>query len=264
LRHDADTRPCLYRIDAAYRAGFHAPAQAGLPFLDLAVPLMEGIQPQSDPTKPLQAELRLQVLASAVVAALAPPNQHPVAALLTTHSNPRSRAFAILAIGAGDPIRCWPIERYGEVGRELIARYNLDVVVLGGPSDQADADWLAALLPQERVRTVVGAPLAGLPSLVAEAALCVCNGSGISHLAAALGVPTVCVLSGASRMDVWHPAGARVVSMGGMTACQPCSLKHPADCPWEVACLLVISTTHVLDACEQLLATQSASRAVPP
>jgi ADP-heptose:LPS heptosyltransferase len=253
LRHDVDTRPCLYRIVAAHRAGFHAPAHAGLPSLDLALPMMEGALPNNDSTKPLQAELRLQVLASAVVAAFAVPDPHPANALLTTPSNLPTHPFAILAIGAGDPIRCWPIERYGDVGRELIARNNLDIVVLGGPSDQADADRLAALLPYERVRTVIGAPLAELPNLVARAALCVCNGSGISHLAAALDVPTVCVLSGASRMHVWHPAGANVVSIGGMTPCQPCGLKRPSDCPWDVACLMVVSTTHVLSVCEQLL-----------
>ena len=256
LRHDPDTRPCLYRIDATYRAGFHAPAHTGLPSLDLALPMTEGVLPSNDPTKPLQAELRLHVLAAAVVAAFAPPERHPVEALLTTHTAALGRSFAILAIGAGDPIRCWPIERYGEVGRELIARHDLEIVVLGGPSDQADADRLAALLPQERVRMVIGTPLADLPSLVAEATLCVCNGSGISHLAAALGVPTVSILSGTSSMHVWHPAGASVISIGGMTSCQPCSLKQPTDCPWDVACLMAVSTSHVLGACEQLLAPE--------
>jgi ADP-heptose:LPS heptosyltransferase len=254
LRHDADTRPCLYRIDAAFRAGFHAPALAGLPYLDLALPMTEGVLPSHDPTAPLQADLRLQVLTGAVVAAFAPPRLHPITGLLAARRIPPVRPFAILAIGAGDPIRYWPIERYGEVGRELVARHDLDIVVLGGSAEQTDAGRLVALLPRERVRTAIGMPLADLPTLVGDATLCICNGSGISHLAAALGVPTVCVLSGASRMHVWHPAGANVVSIGGMTPCQPCGLKQVADCPWDVACLMVVSTAHVLDACERLLA----------
>jgi ADP-heptose:LPS heptosyltransferase len=253
LRHDVDTRPCLYRIRAKYRAGFYAPAQEGWPHLDLILPLTEGVSAEGVPLKPLHADLRLQVLAGAVVSAFVAPRPHPAEALVVSHRGMGERAVAVLAIGAGDPIRCWPIERYGEVGRVLIARHGLDIVILGGLLDQADAAVLARLLPRDRVRIRLGEPLAALPQLMATAVLCVCNGSGMSHLAAALAVPTVCVLGGTTRMDVWHPAGPNVISIGGRTPCQPCGLKHACDCPWEVACLTSITTDHVVAACDRLL-----------
>jgi ADP-heptose:LPS heptosyltransferase len=202
----------------------------------------------------MRADLRLQLLAGAIIAAFSPPGPHPAEALLTSSPVATQRPFAVLALSAGDPIRYWPVERYGEVGRELIARHGLDIVVLGGTVEQEDAMRLAASLPQECVRTVIDKPLVDLPSLIAGAALCVCNGSGVSHLAASLGVPTVCILGGTTRMSVWRPAGTNVVSIGGMTACQPCHLKYASDCPWDVDCLTSVSAAHVLGTCNRLLA----------
>jgi ADP-heptose:LPS heptosyltransferase len=253
LRYDTDTRPCLYRVDTKHRAGFYAPPSEGLPYLDLVLPLTEGGLSERGPAEAMPAGLRLQLLAVAIIAAFSPPRRHPAEALLTASPRGVQRPFAVLALSAGDPIRCWPIERYGEVGRELIARHGLDIVVLGGAVEQEDAVQLAASLPQERVRTVIDKPLVDLPLLIANAALCVCNGSGVSHLAASLGVPTVCILSGAARMSVWRPVGPNAVSIGGMTSCQPCQLKYASDCPWGVDCLTAVSTAHVLDACDRLL-----------
>jgi ADP-heptose:LPS heptosyltransferase len=253
LRHDADTRPCLYRVRAKFRAGFQAPPVPGEPYLDLLLPISEAIPVADGLAHSLHADLRLQVLASAVVSAFAPPRPHPARALLPSCIEPGLPRFAVLAVGAGDPIRCWPIEHYGEVGRALIAQYGMDVVVIGSRNEAADVMRLAGLMPSAHVRSMIGAPLAELPALLAGAALCVCNGSGVSHLAAALGVPTLAILGGTTRMEVWHPAGPNAVSVGGRTPCQPCGLRLASECPWDVACLAVVQPAHVLAACKELL-----------
>jgi ADP-heptose:LPS heptosyltransferase len=258
LRHDADTRPCLYRIDAGYRVGFYAAAAAGQPCMDLMLPISEGIGTGDGRTHSLHAELRLQVLAAAAVAAFAPAAPHPALALLrrgrgVAPGGALAGDFAVIAVGAGDPIRAWPVARYAAVGRALIADRGLRIVVVGGASDAREAAELAALLPADHVRVAVDRPIGDLPGLLAGAALCLCNGSGVSHLAAALGVPTVCILGGTTRMEVWHPAGARAISIGGRTPCQPCGLRHAADCTWGVACLDMVMPVHVMGACDALL-----------
>jgi len=197
--------------------------------------------------------LRLHLLAAAAIATFAPKSPHPLKSLVPQpHAEP-ARNRAILAIGAGDPIRVWPIERYAEVARHLITDHGMEIVILGGPAEQQDANRLKTLLAPQPAHTAIGLPLDQLPAFVAGAALCICNGSGISHMAAALGVPTICILGGTSRMEVWHPGGANAVSLGGRTMCQPCGLKHPSDCPWQVACLSIIQPAHVLAACAQIL-----------
>ncbi len=183
LRHDSDTRPCLYRVDAKYRVGFYAPAHRGWPYLDLILPPTEGVFLDGRELNPLRADLRLQLLASAVVAAFGSQQPHPAEALINARARAAGRPFAVLAIGAGDPIRCWPLERYADVGRDLLVRHDMDIVIVGGASDRADAMTLVTMLPSDRVRTVLDMPLEDVPQLIAGAALCVCNGSGISHLA---------------------------------------------------------------------------------
>jgi ADP-heptose:LPS heptosyltransferase len=252
LRHDIDTRACLYRVKATYRAGFYAPAEPGMPYLDLVLPDSESIE-VAETLRSLHAELRLQMLAASVVAVFGAKQPHPARKLVRPEHSPTWSPFAVLAIGAGDPIRCWPIDRYAEVGRALIAQHGLDIIVLGGPTEQADAARLTALLPEGRARSVINQPLSELPSLISNARLCVSNGSGMSHLSAALGVPTVCILSGTSRMEVWHPAGPNSLSIGGRTPCQPCGFKLKSQCPWGVPCLTSVGVADVLDACERVL-----------
>jgi ADP-heptose:LPS heptosyltransferase len=253
LRHDADTRPCLYRIPARFRAGFYAPSEPQQPFLDLMLPVSEALHVSDGTSHSLHAELRLQLLATACVATFGLKSPHPLRSLAPPANPMHERKFAVLAIGAGDPIRVWPIERYAEVARRLHSEHDFEIVVLGGTAEQEDADRLKVLLSPLPARAAIGMSLVELQRLVAAAALCVCNGSGIAHLAAALDVPTVCVLGGASRMDVWRPSSARAISLGGMTACQPCGLQYSADCPWQVACLSVIQPDHVIEACRKLL-----------
>ncbi|MGF6645849.1 ADP-heptose:LPS heptosyltransferase [Paraburkholderia sp. GAS82] len=255
LRYGDDTTPVLYRIQARYRAGFPAPIEPGLPHLDLIVPYPQAIANGELRARSLQAELRLQMLAATVVAAFGAPQPHPIRACLTD-SSPRpasARPFALLSIGAGTAIRSWPVEHYAEVGRALIDRHDFDIVILGGLAERQNAERLAALLPEARVQLAIGRSLAELPQLVSGASLCVSNDTGMSHLSAALDVPTVVVLSGQDRMEVWRPAGINAVAIGGWTPCQPCGLKEPGDCRWGVPCLHAVTVAHVLEACERLL-----------
>jgi len=253
LRHDADTRPCLARVDAALRAGFAAPSEPDRPGLDLMLPVSEGFETGDGRPNSLHAELRLDLLAAAVVSAFATPRPHPALFLLRPDAASPAEDFAVLALGAGDPIRAWPIARYAEVARELIARHGLSIVLLGGPPEEADAAALAAALPAGRVRSIIGQDLQSVARLLAQARLCVSNGSGMSHLAAALGVPTLTILGGTTRMEVWHPAGPNALSIGGRTMCQPCGLKLASQCEWGVTCLRSIQPEQVLEGCARLL-----------
>jgi ADP-heptose:LPS heptosyltransferase len=255
LRYGEDTTPVLYRIRTRYRAGFPAPIEPGLPHLDLIVPYSQAIGTGELKARSLQAELRLQMLAATVVAAFGAPQPHPIRACLTDTSPPlgSARQFALLSIGAGTAIRNWPVERYAEVGRALIERHDFDIVILGGRAEQQNAERLSALLPEGRVQLVIGRSLGELPQFVAGASLCVSNDTGMSHLSAALDVPTVVVLSGQDRMEVWRPAGVNAVAIGGWTPCQPCGLAEPGECRWGVPCLNVVTPAHVLEASERLL-----------
>jgi len=108
--------------------------------------------------------------------------------------------------GSGGKWKCWPPQRFAE----LAARLQAPVLLVEGPAD-ADicrefAEALASSVPVVRA---TGVPLSRLAALLSESRGYVGNDSGVSHLAAALGVPTVAVF-GPTDPAVWTPLGPEV------------------------------------------------------
>ncbi len=254
LRHDPDTRPLLAQVDADIRAGFRAPRHLGGLCLDLALPDMEHISLESGTGLPLHAELRLVLLIAAVIETLVPA-PHPAHDLILPDSGPSfSRPYAILAPGAGTPIRVWPIERLAAVGRALMERYDLDIVLIGGAAQTSDCATIAKLLPEGRVHDLSGSlPINGLPEVIGGARILIGNDTGTSHLAASLGRPTVSVMGGTAVAETWRVAGINTISLAADIACAGCYLTYANECPLQVRCFTSITAEHVLAACDTLL-----------
>ena len=104
--------------------------------------------------------------------------------------------YAVVHPVAAGPAKTWPAEQFVAVASHLQKSCDLQPVFIGGPGDDLSAfhEW----------RTVKGAPLDEIKSLMADAALFVGNDSGPAHMAAAFGVPVV-VIFGASDPVVWAP-----------------------------------------------------------
>jgi ADP-heptose:LPS heptosyltransferase len=254
LRHDADTRPLLALVGAAFRAGFCAPADMGGHDLDIALPDVEHIAPKDGTGQPMHAEMRLMLLAMTVTATFLPPPPHPAARLLTGSAPGVGRPYVILAPGAGSPIRVWPEERLAAIARRLLDTADVDLVITGGPSEAESAVIVSAALPADRVRNICGAlPLADLPDLVRGCALYVGYDTGTTHLAAALGVPTVALLTGVPDLDVWYPLGPHVRVVAGRIACSPCYFKTESQCPYGVPCRDAITIDDMWAACAEAL-----------
>ncbi|MFF7896107.1 glycosyltransferase family 9 protein [Streptomyces sp. NPDC007907] len=111
---------------------------------------------------------------------------------------------AVLHPGAGSPARCWPVERYAAVAAGLRAR-GLRVVVTGGADE---GDLVARLAKQaDLADTDVfgdGLPFGRLSALVAAASCVISGDTGIAHLAAAHGTPSV-TLFGPVAPSRWGP-----------------------------------------------------------
>jgi ADP-heptose:LPS heptosyltransferase len=118
------------------------------------------------------------------------------------------RPWLFVHPGAGSAAKCWPAEAFARTLTTLAARARVNVVVHAGPADAAAAGAL---------RRHLGAGVAWLehPSLVtlagalAQATVYLGNDSGVSHLAAALGVPSLVLFDARHlRWRPWWP-GAR-------------------------------------------------------
>ena len=155
--------------------------------------------------------------------------------------------------GAQLPSRRWPPERFAAVADGLAARGL--AVVLTGTQDEA------ALVAQvERAMRWPAVNLAGrttlwtLGALVERARLVVCNDTGISHIAAALGTHSVVVSCGGEAAR-WAPLDShRHTVLWQPVPCRPCSFER---CPYGHECATAITPSMVLEAAQRAVTREA-------
>ncbi|MGH2371691.1 MAG: glycosyltransferase family 9 protein, partial [Chloroflexota bacterium] len=130
--------------------------------------------------------------------------------------------FAVLHPGSGRARKNWPAAAWARVIDALQRRRSLSLVLIAGPADDE------ALRSFREARAagpgyepgagpdvvLAGAALPHLAAVLERAALYLGNDSGVTHLAAGLGVPTVAVF-GPTDPAIWRPRGPRVRMLGG-------------------------------------------------
>jgi len=111
--------------------------------------------------------------------------------------------------GSGSPKKNWPEERW----IELIATLSAPVVLVLGEAEQWSASSLARL--GSHVLILRDRPILSLPAELTQCRLFLGHDSGISHLAAACGVPSI-LLFGPTDPAMWAPPAPHVhVIRGG-------------------------------------------------
>jgi heptosyltransferase III len=118
------------------------------------------------------------------------------------------RPWLIVHPGAGSAAKCWPAEAFARVITILAARRRLNVIVHAGPADEAAAAALRRHLGAG-VAWLMNPTLPTLAGVLAQATIYLGNDSGVSHLAAALGVPSLVLFD--TRHLAWRSwaSGAR-------------------------------------------------------
>lgn len=140
---------------------------------------------------------------------------HPVTAGLAALEGD----YVCLHPGARDPARRWPAAGFAAVGDALYRDYGLIPVITGNGEETALAAALRQAMHAPAVCAAAPISVGALAAVLAGARLVVCNDTGVSHLAAALGLPSVIVfrasqvsrwapLDGRRHRPVWAPAGA--------------------------------------------------------
>jgi ADP-heptose:LPS heptosyltransferase len=248
LRYDHDTRCLLEAVDARFRAGYAARRLKAE--LDLALPTTEAT-PHRRPLATIHAELRSFLLAAAIIEVFGPRQVHPLTCAVTDadlNSASVEDRYIVIATGARKTICKWPIANFVELCTALANKRQDTIVVIGDQHDRADARAIANALPARRARDLAGQiPIEQLPLVLSKASLFIGNDTGTTHIAAKLGIPTICIFSGASDHRVWQPTGANARTIRCAIDCSPCHLDHREECPVGVRCLTLISVDEVLD-----------------
>jgi len=112
--------------------------------------------------------------------------------------------------GSGSERKNWPEWRWQEFLVEFVKREDARLLLVGGEAESGKLQRLAKNLPPGRVELMENRPLPELAVRLRECDAFIGHDSGITHLAAALGLPGV-VLWGESVATVWRPASPKMV-----------------------------------------------------
>ncbi len=114
----------------------------------------------------------------------------------------RSRPVVAFAPGAVGPGKAWPPEHYAELAR-LLAADQCDVWILGGPQEKTIAENICKT-NSLAVHDLTGNDLRNAIIALSSADVAVTNDSGLMHISAAIGTPTVAIF-GPTSPRLWAP-----------------------------------------------------------
>ncbi len=178
-----------------------------------------------------------------------------VAAWTSRNGLEATRPAVAICPGAVGPSKRWPSASYAEVARRL-AENGIAVWVLGGPGEDAIAQEIAAAAGP-RGRNLTGTDLRNAILALKAAQAALSNDSGLMHVAAALGTPTIGIFGPTSPWH-WAPLNPLADTIETLTdvSCRPC---HKPTCRMlHHRCMHDIGAQRVLEATRRALAAVTA------
>jgi len=164
-----------------------------------------------------------------------------VDALLAECGAPAEARFVGLHLGAAfGSSKLWPAESFGRLAADLV-RAGLAPLLLGASADEETYRAVAGAAEVPLLSLVGRDRPALLPWLLARLSCLVSGDTGVAHLAAAIGVPTV-TLFGPTDPGLTAPRGTLAHVLYRGVACSPCFL---ATCPIDHNCLRDIAVEDV-------------------
>jgi heptosyltransferase-3 len=115
-------------------------------------------------------------------------------------------AAPLLAVhpGSGSETKNWPEVRWAELLKRIAAETDWTVLLVGGEAEGERLQRLSSLIPIERLQVALHQPLPELAGRLARGRAFLGHDSGITHLAAAVGLPGV-ALWGETNAGIWRP-----------------------------------------------------------
>ncbi|NKB43374.1 MAG: glycosyltransferase family 9 protein [Alphaproteobacteria bacterium] len=127
---------------------------------------------------------------------------------------PNDGLIIALCPTAARPEKTWPADRFSALAAALIRVdqkfSSANFLLVGAEEDRPVLHQIAKSLPEGRSTILAGCSnLQCVAAALSQCAVTIANDSGLAHLAAATGVPTV-ALFGPTRADLYKPWGMRV------------------------------------------------------
>jgi heptosyltransferase-2/heptosyltransferase-3 len=176
---------------------------------------------------------------------------------LHTNCGISRQRLVIIHPGTGGPTKLWLAARWAALADQLVAEDNCQIVLTGGPGEEALVAEVRQHMHQPALALAGTASIGQLAALLQRATLVIGVDSGPLHLAIAVGSATLHLFgpSDQRRFGPWGPPEQHIIIRSGV-ACSPCGVF--AACPRGLAqpeCMERIALGEVVAAVRQSLNT---------
>jgi len=127
---------------------------------------------------------------------------------LALNSQPSTLNTLAVHPGSGSEKKNWPEGAWQTLLQQIASETNWHVLLVGGEAEGERLQRLSSLLPVERLTVALNQPLAELAKLLAHCCAFLGHDSGITHLAAAVGLRGA-ALWGETNPNIWRPRSDR-------------------------------------------------------
>jgi ADP-heptose:LPS heptosyltransferase len=166
-------------------------------------------------------------------------------------------AYFVINPGASWEGKQWPSASFAAVARAMFDQFGWHAVLCGAGSEQPICNEVATRLDPRHVTNLCGkTSLSELAELIRRARMVIGNDTATSHLAPAVGTPSVSIVGGGHfgrflpyPVTVIQPDFAQVVNHS--MPCYQCNWRcvHPRQAGEPVACIAAVPVAAVVDAC---------------
>jgi ADP-heptose:LPS heptosyltransferase len=156
----------------------------------------------------------------------------------------------LLHPGSGSKRKVWPPERFLSLSQILRDRLDSRILIILGPAEGSEVERVFKGMDPQIFIQVKGLSLLQLASVMEGCRFFIGNDSGISHMASALGIPTM-ALFGPTDPMVWAPRGEKVWVVRKRIPCSPCDRERFFQCS-DPECMKGIGIEEVLKELERI------------
>lgn len=150
------------------------------------------------------------------------------------------------------PARTWPADRFIDVASRFQRETGGTVVLMGTAREKPVIDHIRWRLPGAVVDTSGTLSLPELGYVISRCDRLLANDSGLMHIAACVGVPTVIPFGSSDPTLIVPPWGRFVGLYHQVIDCQPCRRNHCARFgDYRFACLKAVTSDEVLAALQR-------------
>ena len=123
--------------------------------------------------------------------------------------------------GAGWKLREWMPERFAAVGDRLVAHFNADVLIFGGPHESELVQTVANLMEMQAIPFAGNLQIRQLAACIEQCDLFLTNDTGPMHIAAGVGTRTVSLFGPGNHIR-FQPLGVGHQIIRHDVPCSPC------------------------------------------